>query len=685
MARPTSIYRSLLRDWILLIVLACGTIMLATYLGARRKLRMLSEQLITQTMLHAESELLEFFDPVTRELQIVRRQGETGQLDIEQSQQLHSLFVPLLQRYRRISSLMIADQTGREYMLMHIDKRWLHRQSYGDQSNEWSLPVQWTDDDPTLRQLTRVDYDPRRRPWFIGAAESRRNPQSPPDAAEPNAEIHWTQPYTFFTTGELGITASTVFTNPDGVEQVIGLDVLLSDISRFTTSVRIAEHGLIVVLDDQARVIGLPRDARYLTSEQRREALKELKRPKDLGFPLFADAAVAFQTQFDPDQQDQSPAVRFASEGEMWWGQTRAVHLSPHRKLWVAAAVPETELLYSANEIRVWIVLIALGCLATAVTRAVVVARRYSQPIEQLVHQSDRLRQGDFEPGAPINAQTVEIKKLADAQDRMRVGLQSLMKLERDLQLAQQIQQSTFPDELPRINGFAIDAWIQPAEQTGGDTYDVVGYRPGANGRPVELTATDARRAIFLLADATGHGIGPALSVAQIRAMLRMAVRTGVDLATVVQHVNEQLCADLPENRFITAWLAELNSDDMTLSFFSGGQAPLLHYHASDGRTDVLDADAPPMGVIPQLDIIMRPPLRLEPGDLFVVASDGIYESMSPQREQFATRRVIEVLNRHHHRQPADIISALRDAIEQFTHGAAADDDRTVVIIQRTG
>jgi phosphoserine phosphatase len=86
-------------------------------------------------------------------------------------------------------------------------------------------------------------------------------------------------------------------------------------------------------------------------------------------------------------------------------------------------------------------------------------------------------------------------------------------KLERDLELARLIQQGTFPRRLPRLAGFDVDAWSEPAEATGGDAVDVV---------PVGVEGTGA---LLLLADATGHGIGPALAATQVRAMLRMAAR----------------------------------------------------------------------------------------------------------------------------------------------------------------
>src|SRR6185436_1466089 len=108
-----------------------------------------------------------------------------------------------------------------------------------------------------------------------------------------------------------------------------------------------------------------------------------------------------------------------------------------------------------------------------------------------------------------------------------------------------------------------------------------IGYRrvPGEAGP--RLTQEEAERAVLLLADASGHGVGPALSVTQVRAMLRMAVRVGEDLAGIVHHLNAQLCADLTEGRFVTAWVGVLDARERTLRSFSCGQGPLLFYRAA--------------------------------------------------------------------------------------------------------
>jgi sigma-B regulation protein RsbU (phosphoserine phosphatase) len=259
---------------------------------------------------------------------------------------------------------------------------------------------------------------------------------------------------------------------------------------------------------------------------------------------------------------------------------------------------------------------------------------------------------------------------------------ESLLRIERDLQVARRIQRNTFPRSLPALPGFEIDAWSEPAEETGGDTYDVVGFQ-GRNGDgSVRFSTDEADRAVLLLADATGHGIGPALSVTQVRAMLRMAVRMETELPRIAQHLNEQLCADLPGGRFVTVWLGELSAADNTLFSLSAGQAPILLYQAATDTHHVLAADTIPLGIDDAMDAGLGSAIPMAPGDIVAVISDGLLEAQNSAGRQFGSQRAIDVIAAHRSDRPVGIRAALRRAVAEFTGGAPPADDRTAIIIK---
>ena len=265
-----------------------------------------------------------------------------------------------------------------------------------------------------------------------------------------------------------------------------------------------------------------------------------------------------------------------------------------------------------------------------------------------------------------------------------RQARESLLKHERDLQIARRIQQSTFPHRIPELSGFEIDAWSEPAEETGGDIYDIVGYERDRTGGTIRLSSGQTDRAVLLFADATGHGIGPALSVTQVRAMLRMAVRITADLSNIAWHINEQLHADLPGGRFITAWLGELNAADRTLTCFSAGQAPILRYDAARHTVEHLAADAIPFGINADLDVAIADPIPINPGDILAVISDGVFEAKNGAGRRFGVDRAVEVMSRHHRESARQIVTALRAALADFTAGEPAADDHTAILIKGT-
>ncbi|MEC9374543.1 MAG: GAF domain-containing SpoIIE family protein phosphatase, partial [Planctomycetota bacterium] len=288
----------------------------------------------------------------------------------------------------------------------------------------------------------------------------------------------------------------------------------------------------------------------------------------------------------------------------------------------------------------------------------------------------------DEELGEALAAQAaVAIRRARLQEDRaMR------LKLERDLDIAREIQQRTFPRRAIEAPGYDIAGWNEPAESTGGDAYDIIPIRFTDRGaaRPLEPDSKDpAEGAVLLLADATGHGVGPALSVTQLRAMLRIALRAGASLAEAARYLNNQLCEDLPGNRFITAWIGLLDARAHTLTTFSAGQAPLFHFIAGENRTNNINADMMPMGIMPLDELSLSDPISLEPGDIYAVVSDGILESFNENEKEFGDARTIEIIEGHRSESSESIIEHTRAAVEAFTHGAPAADDRTMIIIRR--
>jgi len=241
-------------------------------------------------------------------------------------------------------------------------------------------------------------------------------------------------------------------------------------------------------------------------------------------------------------------------------------------------------------------------------------------------------------------------------------------RLDEEVALAREIQMSTLPTEMPSVPGYDVHGQFEPASHAGGDLFDLV--------------VLDGQLFI-LLGDATGHGFGPALSATQMQAMLRVAFRCGADLDQAYRHVNNQLEEDLPSDRFITAFVGFLDPGQHSLRFHSGGQGPILHFKAADESCQWHQPTTFPVGIMRLSEPGEAEVLRMEPGDLLVLLSDGIYEFENRQGVPFGEGRVERLLQYHHRLPVAELARQILNAVFEHGDGVEQKDDITLVLVRR--
>ena len=245
--------------------------------------------------------------------------------------------------------------------------------------------------------------------------------------------------------------------------------------------------------------------------------------------------------------------------------------------------------------------------------------------------------------------------------------------LQRELSVARDIQQGTWPDALPEVPGYRLEAWAEPAADTGGDAYDA------AVGPDGSLW--------LLMADATGHGIGPALAAVQVRAMFRMAVRAGLPLDDAMNAINEQVTADTPTGRFVTCAICRVDPEAHAMAYLSAGHGPGYLATAGAGGSvtlEELQTTGLPLGVsagVPHDPIVER---SFAPGDCLIQLTDGVFEAMNPEGHTWGQRPMEAVLKQppapgEGHGRVARTIAALRS----HAAGTPFADDVTLLLLTR--
>lgn len=275
----------------------------------------------------------------------------------------------------------------------------------------------------------------------------------------------------------------------------------------------------------------------------------------------------------------------------------------------------------------------------------------------------------------PFTSRDEHVAATLAAQCAVAVQRAQLMEIQRlnqrldeEVELAREIQMSTLPEEMPAVPGYDVHGSFVPAERAGGDLFDLVVL---------------GGELFILMGDATGHGFGPALSATQMQAMLRVAFRCGADLDDAYRHVNNQLEEDLPDDRFITAFIGFLDPASHAVNYHSGGQAPILLFRAGGKNCEWYAPTTFPVGVLEIQHATEGQILEMAPGDVLVLLSDGIYEYENREGVQFGTERVAALLEQHHGLSAAELSQQILGAVRQHARGMEQKDDITIVLVKR--
>jgi serine phosphatase RsbU (regulator of sigma subunit) len=201
----------------------------------------------------------------------------------------------------------------------------------------------------------------------------------------------------------------------------------------------------------------------------------------------------------------------------------------------------------------------------------------------------------------------------------------------------------------------------------------------------VLLVATVCQAVLLrVLADVTGHGIGPAIVMAVCRAYARASASLLSEPAPLMRRLNELLHTDLPADRIITLAIAILDPSGR-VELLSAGHGPSFLYHAATGEVRQFGGDGLPLGL--SMAECYEPPVefQMNAGDVLLLVTDGFHEYYrAGDGEQFGVARMKKAVIASADRQSATILQMLDQALRTFADGSLQLDDMTAVVIKRT-
>ena len=186
----------------------------------------------------------------------------------------------------------------------------------------------------------------------------------------------------------------------------------------------------------------------------------------------------------------------------------------------------------------------------------------------------------------------------------------------------------------------------------------------------------------IVVADVTGHGVGPALLMAETRAYLRTLALNAEDTGDILTRANRVLAEDVDFERFVTVILARLDPRSQSLDYASAGHPCGYVLDAAGHVKARLKRLGVPLGIQPDVDYASSPVISLSAGDIVLLLTDGIEEAMSPDNAFFGVDQVLDVVRAHSKRTAGEIVEALYRAVGEFSHGLPQLDDLTVVVVK---
>ncbi|MCP4538769.1 MAG: SpoIIE family protein phosphatase [Chloroflexi bacterium] len=243
--------------------------------------------------------------------------------------------------------------------------------------------------------------------------------------------------------------------------------------------------------------------------------------------------------------------------------------------------------------------------------------------------------------------------------------------LENQLTLAQSVQKTLLPQEIPNVPGLEIAAFSRPAQIVGGDYFDFIEFGSGYYG--------------LTIADVAGHGVSASLHMASIHAMLHAIASMSESPAELVSKVHELFVHNIRFTTFVTFFVGAFDPAAKTFTYCNAGHNPpiVLHQEGNGaGPITWLKPTGAAIGLIEETEFGEQT-ITLRAGDLVVMYTDGVTEATNPQNDEYGRERLAALI-KGTQGAPQKVVQEIKESLEVFCEGKPLEDDTTVVVLRVT-
>jgi phosphoserine phosphatase RsbU/P len=313
----------------------------------------------------------------------------------------------------------------------------------------------------------------------------------------------------------------------------------------------------------------------------------------------------------------------------------------------------------------------------------IVLTKSITQAVHNLYRGTEFVKRGDFSHRIVVKSND-QLGALAKSFNQMTDYVQSLVKervekerLQRELEIAKEVQEQLFPREAPRMERMELTGLCLPARVVSGDYYDFLKFNAHCMG--------------MALGDICGKGISAALLMANLQATLRSNVinlfgdenapaerlQGEGAVAQVVKLLNRQIYNFTASNKFASFFYGVYNDANASLTYCNAGHNPPLYFQ--NGGFQRLSIGGTVVGIFPDAEY-QQATLYLQPGDLLLAYTDGIVECVNEYGEEFGEQRLIQILEQNRQLSAQEIQKVIVDQVLDWAFEQERDDDMTLIV-----